>query len=180
MNVICKNYLHIFVDHSWNFVESRRAQVLAWMSSLCRTPNKEMTYELASCQRMSEKEVGDCSVLSIAFATAIANGIDPIYCYIESRAIRQHLLKCFTTNEITMFPYATQRLGKDSSWHAPYFAIAKEHNSGEQVIGISLSVKGVKIGFIGCVASLITLWILTTWFGTAITVSECQCVTYKL
>ena len=43
------------------------------MSSLVRTDAKEMLYEAAPCQRMADKEIGDCGVLAIAFATSIAH-----------------------------------------------------------------------------------------------------------
>lgn len=95
--------------YSLNFIEEGRAQLFASISSLLRTEEKEMTYEIAPCQRMSEKDVGDCGVLAIAFATAIANGIDPINCFFESRAIRKHLFDCFVAKEITLFPSSSRR-----------------------------------------------------------------------
>ncbi len=94
---------------SLKFQEEGRAQVLACMSSLSRTADKEMFYEVAPCQRMSEKEVGDCGVLAIAMATAIANNIDPIRCFFHSKDIRQHLMQCFEDGKITMFPFSERR-----------------------------------------------------------------------
>ena len=65
------------------------------MSSLVKTDAKEMEDEVAPCQRMSEKEIGDCGVLTIAFATSILYGIDPASCYFNSSHIRKHLFDCF-------------------------------------------------------------------------------------
>ena len=91
------------------FIEEGRQQVLACMSSLCNTEQKQMHYEIASCQRMTDKDIGDCGVLSIAFATSIANGLDPSSCQFDSHEIRMHLMGCFTSKEITQFPSTTRR-----------------------------------------------------------------------
>ncbi|KAK4021165.1 hypothetical protein OUZ56_003086 [Daphnia magna] len=60
-----------------NFVEEGRQQALACMSSLVRTKDSRMEYELSQCQRMQDENTGDCGVLCIAFAVSIANGRDP-------------------------------------------------------------------------------------------------------
>ena len=92
-----------------NFVEEGRLQILACMSSLLKSTDNFMTYQIAPCQRMLDKELGDCGVLAIAFATAIANDIDPINCQFNGNEVRQHLFKCFASQEMTIFPSATRR-----------------------------------------------------------------------
>ncbi len=76
------------------FTEKGRGKILACMSSLVKTDAEEMEYEVAPCQRMSEKEIGD-DVLAIALATSILYGIDPVSCYFNSPDIRKHLFDCF-------------------------------------------------------------------------------------
>ncbi len=92
-----------------NSVEEGRQQILACMSSLVKSNDNFMTYQIAPCQRMLDKEIGDCGVLAIAFATAIAKGTDPINCQFHGNEMRQHLFNCFASREITIFPYATRR-----------------------------------------------------------------------
>ncbi len=91
------------------FIEEGRKQVLACMSSLCTTKEDKLLYEIAPCQRMPKTDIGDCGVLAIAFATAIANGVDPSNCQFESREIRKHLMNCFIAKEITLFPSTERR-----------------------------------------------------------------------
>ncbi len=64
------------------------------MSSLVKIDAKEMEFEVAPCPRMSEKEIGDCGVLAIAFATSILYGIDLVSCYFNSKDTRKHLFDC--------------------------------------------------------------------------------------
>jgi hypothetical protein len=78
-----------------NFVEEGRQQALACMSSLVRTKDSRMEYELAQCQRMQDENTGDCGVLCIAFAVCIANGRDPTTLFFQSEVIRAHLRDCF-------------------------------------------------------------------------------------
>ena len=92
-----------------NFVEEGRKQVLACMSSLCNTEENKMHYEIAPCQHMANTDIGDCGVIAIAFATAIANGLDPSNRQFQSREIRKHLMDCFIAQEITLFPSSKRR-----------------------------------------------------------------------
>jgi hypothetical protein len=92
-----------------NFFEEGRLPVLACMSSLVKTTDSTMTYQIAPCQRMSDKEIGDCGVLAIAFATAIANDKDPIQYQFNGNEIRKHLFNCFVHQEMTIFPGEKRR-----------------------------------------------------------------------
>ena len=47
----------------------------------------------------------DCGLFSIAIATAIANGIDPMKLKYEQGDMRMHLLQCFRQGLKTMFPF---------------------------------------------------------------------------
>jgi hypothetical protein len=101
-----------FFINSLNFTEQGRRQVLACMSSLVRTDAKEMLYEVAPCQRMADKEIGDCGVLAIAFATSIAHGIDPSPLFFNGSDIRKHLFNSFLSGEMSIFPATPRRSTK--------------------------------------------------------------------
>ena len=58
---------------------------------------------------MSKSEVGDCGVLAIAFATSIANGVDPAPLQFNGRECREHLVQCLTEKNITVFPSTMRR-----------------------------------------------------------------------
>ena len=46
----------------------------------------------------------DCGLFVLAFATDFAEGIDPSERYYDEKAFRNHLLQCFTKNEVNQFP----------------------------------------------------------------------------
>ena len=66
---------HVLVYGSMPRTPWDNAHVLSCMSSLLKTPEKEMTYLVKTCQRQGNGF--DCGVFAIAFATSLANGEDP-------------------------------------------------------------------------------------------------------
>ena len=48
---------------------------------------------------MSEKEIGDCGVLEIAFAASIVHEIDPSPLFFNSSDIRKDLFDCFVSGK---------------------------------------------------------------------------------
>ena len=46
----------------------------------------------------------DCGLFAIAFATALANGIQPGVCTFKQDAMRKHLYECQNNGKLTMFP----------------------------------------------------------------------------
>lgn len=46
----------------------------------------------------------DCGIFSIAFATAVAYGIDPATCFFDQRKMRRHLYYCLSAGKLTPFP----------------------------------------------------------------------------
>ena len=46
----------------------------------------------------------DCGLFSIAFATALANGVQPGECIFKQKEMRRHLYKCPSRGELSMFP----------------------------------------------------------------------------
>lgn len=63
--------------------------ILSCMSSLLKTPEKEMTYIVKACQRQGNGF--DCGVFAIAFATSLANGQDPSTLLYIPDLLRNHL-----------------------------------------------------------------------------------------
>ena len=66
---------HVLVYYSMPRTPWDNAHVLSCMSSLLKTPEKEMTYLVKTCQRQGNGF--DCGVFAIAFATNLENGEDP-------------------------------------------------------------------------------------------------------
>lgn len=66
---------HVLVYDSMAGSNWRSKHILSCMSSLLKTPEKEITYIVKACQRQGNGF--DCGVFAIAFATSLANGQDP-------------------------------------------------------------------------------------------------------
>ena len=58
---------------------------------------------MVECQKQCGSN--DCGLFSIANATAIANGIDPMKLKYIQGDIRMHLLQCFRQGLMTIFPF---------------------------------------------------------------------------
>lgn len=80
----------------------RSKHILSCMSSLLKTPEKEMTYVIKTCQRQGNGF--DCGVFAIAFATSLANGQDPALLLYDPHELRNHLDNCITSGELSPFP----------------------------------------------------------------------------
>jgi hypothetical protein len=99
---------HVLVYDSMPRTPWDNAHVLSCMSSLLKTPKKEMSYLVKNCQRQSNGF--DCGVFAIAFATSLANGEDPATRLYDPKQLRTHLSECMTTGEMTLFPsYVSRR-----------------------------------------------------------------------
>ena len=57
-----------------------------------------------------KKQTGsnDCGLYAIAFATAIAHGLDPVKQKFRQSAMRAHLVNCFKQKRLSAFPTAEQ------------------------------------------------------------------------
>ena len=66
---------HVLVYDSMPRTLWDNAHVLSCMSSLLKTPEKEMTYLVKTCQQQGNGF--DCGVFAIAFARNLENGEDP-------------------------------------------------------------------------------------------------------
>lgn len=80
-----------------------RQQALAWMSSLTRTDEPSMTYQVAPCMRQAISS-NDCGFLAIAFAVSLAFDLDPCSYIFHSKDLRLHLKECFERDQLTPFP----------------------------------------------------------------------------
>ena len=59
--------------------------------------------KMVACQKQ-QQGTNDCGLFSIANATALVNGIDPMkLCYIQGE-MRMHLVQCFRQGMLTIFP----------------------------------------------------------------------------
>ena len=76
--------------------------VKSQIAALLPTKNKEIKLRFMDVQ----KQCGgyDCGVFVIAFATALAHGINPGKYLFNQHVMRKHLLKCIEMANITMFP----------------------------------------------------------------------------
>ena len=76
--------------------------VIGCMSSLLRTPEKQMRYKVKACQRQGNGF--DCGVFAIAFATSLVHGEDPSELSYTPSKMRDHLRNCINSNSLTPFP----------------------------------------------------------------------------
>ena len=83
------------------------AHVLSCMSSLLRTPEKEMTYLVKTCQQQGNEF--DCGVFAIAFATSLANGEYPSRILYDKKKLRSHLAEWMAAKKLTLFPFSIIR-----------------------------------------------------------------------
>ena len=51
-----------------------------------------------------QKGTCDCGLFAVAFATALANGIQPERLEFEQDRMRKHLYRCFNQDALSMFP----------------------------------------------------------------------------
>ena len=93
------------------------AQEIHVYDSMYATVGTYTKKQIASIVSSSEKEIKlkmmnvqkqnggcDCGLFAIAFATALANGIQPGHCFFNQDAIRRHLYKCLMEGKMSMFP----------------------------------------------------------------------------
>ena len=78
--------------------ESTAEQVCALM----HTPEKEITMLFANVRKQHNSS--DCGVYSIAYATSLCHGEDPVKRLYTGRKMRQHLRCCLLLGEFTPFP----------------------------------------------------------------------------
>ena len=96
------------------------------ISALLFTTHKQITLSFRDVQR----QVGssDCGLFAIAFATAIAFGLDPGGILFDQQKLRQHLLDCFEKRGMTMFPIRRPRRAAGRVKHIdtiPVFCICR-------------------------------------------------------
>ena len=60
--------------------------------------------KMLECQK--QKGGTDCGLVSIAYAIAIAHGVDPTSVTLNQAAMRSHLIKCFEEENLSLFPKA--------------------------------------------------------------------------
>ena len=58
--------------------------------------------KMLECQK--QKGGTDCGLFAIAYATAIAHGVDPTNMTLNQAAMRSHLIKCFEEENLSLFP----------------------------------------------------------------------------
>lgn len=95
---------------TWNLPHT-----LSCVSSLLRTPSKQLNYVVKSCQQQQNNF--DCGVFAIAFVTSLAHGQDPNTILYDRRSLRTHLQLCMSKRHFTPFPSKPGRptRGKNSS-----------------------------------------------------------------
>jgi hypothetical protein len=97
---------HVVVYDSMKFIPDRRRHVIACISSLLRTKEKEFTYIVKPCQQ--QKNTYDCGVFAVAYATSIAFGQDPSTTILNVHQMRNHLKQCLDAGKFSLFPTGTR------------------------------------------------------------------------
>ena len=85
--------------------------VKSQIAALLATKNKEIKLRFMDVQKQSGGY--DCGVFAIAFATALAHGINPGKYLFNQHVMRKHHLKCIEMVNITMFPVLKIRRAED-------------------------------------------------------------------
>ena len=92
-------------DSANMFVSFRNKEEIAAL--LC-TPKKSITLQFMNVHRQVRSS--DCGLYSLAYATAICNGIDPTACTFDQEEMRPHFFKCIMGSRVlTLFPILKQR-----------------------------------------------------------------------
>ena len=90
--------VHIY-DSVYNYTsDDTKLQVAAILS----TNESEITFKIQKVQ--FQKGSNDCGLFSIAFATDLAHGNDPISCKYKQNELRSHFLDCLEKNMLVPFP----------------------------------------------------------------------------
>lgn len=120
---------HVYDSSAGDFSEWKSDHIVSCMSSLLKTTEKEMTYVIKSCQQQGNGY--DCGVFAIAFATSLANGIDPATLLYNPDTMRTHLDSCMKSGVLLPFPSTTSRIKrsrKDAVKKVPLFCYCRKTN----------------------------------------------------
>jgi len=98
---------HVLIYDSMPGISWNNEHVLSCMSSLLKSPEKEMTYVVKNCQRQNNGY--DCGVFAIAYATSLANGEDPATRLYDPKKLRNHLVECMKAGKLSLFPSSLGR-----------------------------------------------------------------------
>ena len=79
--------------------------------------SKENTITLNMRNVQLQAGGSDCGVFAIAFATALANNINPCECCFKQDAMRDHLQCCLESGKLTMFPLVKRRMPRKVVHH---------------------------------------------------------------
>ena len=108
--------LHVNNNH-WICVAGNKNNEVSVYDSMGGNLSKDMVHVIARMVKCEDEELmvklmpvqhqnkgNDCGLFTLAFATDIAEGVDPSERYYDEKALRNHLLQCFRNNEINQFP----------------------------------------------------------------------------
>ena len=113
--------VHVNNNHWITISASNSAEHVEAYDSLNATKVSEQTLKLinryhgSSCtvklmNMQQQKGSKDCGLFAIATATSICYGDDPTMLVYSQDELRQHLLDCFATEEISPFPHEATQL----------------------------------------------------------------------
>ena len=100
------NRFHSVYDSLAGSHVSSEAQSVIAGYSFCKEPSLQLT--VASVQQQNNGV--DCGVFAIAFATALAHGMDPSKIAFDVSLMRGHLLKCLIAKKMSLFPTTSKRV----------------------------------------------------------------------
>ena len=80
------------------------------VAALLACPEKEISIKMMKVQQQEGKN--DCGLFAIAFATALANGVQPGHCVFKQSEMRKHLIRSLEEKVLSMFPVEKMKRGR--------------------------------------------------------------------
>ena len=93
-----RNELKVY-DSLFQYLDRDSIQLV---EALFRCGGIDPQIKMIQCRK--QKGVKDCGIFAIAFATAIAHGLNPSRQNFNQQAMRAHLVDCFHNKLLTLFP----------------------------------------------------------------------------
>ena len=80
------------------------------MAALLAGPEKEISIKMMKVQQQEGEN--DCGLFAIAFATALANGVQPGHCVFKQSEMRKHLLRSLEEKVLAILPLEKMKRGR--------------------------------------------------------------------
>ena len=104
-NKVSENVVRVYDSYKSKVVTSR---ALYDICCLMRPRGKSITIDFMNTTM--QPNPNDCGLFALANAFAVAKNIEPVLCEWDIKEMRKHLLKCFETRQLVVFPYQQRRI----------------------------------------------------------------------